>query len=187
MSLLHRDPEPTRADRDATLQRWRNREADLRSRMRPMGVGSPEQFLSRSGLETFEAMFAGAIPYPPISHTLKFLLVEASHGRAVFQGRPLYDHYNPLGSVHGGWIATLLDSAVACAVHTTLPQGKCYRTVELKVNFVRPVTEAEQLLRAVGEIIHVGSRIASADGSLIGPDGSLYAHACATCIIYDPD
>ncbi len=187
MTIRHRDPEPTRADQDATLQRWRERESELRSRMRPMGVGTREQFFSRSGLEAFEAMLAGEIPSPPISHSLKFLLVEASHGRVVFQGRPHYDHYNPIGSVHGGWISTLLDSAVACAVHSTLGQGKSYSTVELKVNFVKPLTEAVPLVRAIGETIHVGNRIATADGSLIGADGTLYAHATATCIIFDPD
>lgn len=186
MTIRHRDPEPTRANRETVLQRWRDREADLRSRMRPVGVSQREEFLARSGIEAFEAMFAGELPYPPISHTLKFLLVEASLGRAVFQGRPLFEHYNPIGHVHGGWITTLLDSAVACAVHTTLPQGRTYTTVELKVNFVRPVTEEVELVRAVGETIHVGNRIATSDGSLLGPDGTLYAHATSTCIIFEP-
>ncbi|HQX07815.1 MAG TPA: PaaI family thioesterase, partial [Zoogloea sp.] len=85
------------------------------------------------------------------------------------------------------WFATLLDSAMGCAVHSTLGQGKSYSTVELKVNFVKPLTEAVPLVRAIGETIHVGNRIATADGSLIGADGTLYAHATATCIIFDPD
>ena len=188
MTTQHRDPEPlTPADQSLTLDRWLKREAVLRTRLRGPGLCAPEQFMSRSGLGAFEAMFTGEIPQPPISHTLKFLLVEASFGRAVYQGRPLFEHYNPLGSVHGGWIATLLDSAVACAVHTTLPQGKVYRTVEFKVNCVRPLTDQVPLVRAIGTTVHVGNRIASADGQLIGPDGTLYAHASSTCVIFDPD
>ena len=94
-------------------------------------------------------------------------------------------HYNPIGTVHGGWIATLLDSCVGCAVHSTLPAGKAYTTAELKVNYVRAVTARVPLLRAIGTVIHVGGRMATADGRLVGPDGKLYAHASTTCFIFD--
>ena len=103
----------------------------------------------------------------------------------MFQGRPRPEHYNPIGSVHGGWIATLLDSCVGCSVHSTLAAGKAYTTAELKVNFVRPVTTRVPLLRAEGRVIHVGSRMATAEGRLSGPDGKLYAHASTTCFIFD--
>jgi uncharacterized protein (TIGR00369 family) len=103
----------------------------------------------------------------------------------VFQGRPRLHHCNPLGTVHGGWFATLLDSAVGCAVHTTLPAGKAYTTAELKINIVRPLTDKVPLVRAVGTVIHVGGRMATADGRLTGPDGKLYAHASTTCFIFD--
>jgi uncharacterized protein (TIGR00369 family) len=103
----------------------------------------------------------------------------------VFQGRPQLRHYNPLGTVHGGWIATLLDSCVGCAVHVSLPAGKGYTTAELKVNYVRAVTEKVGLVRAIGSVIHLGNRMATADGRLVGPDGTLYAHASTTCFIFD--
>jgi uncharacterized protein (TIGR00369 family) len=177
---------PTAADPAATLAAWQARDAELRRAMRECDVAAPSQLAGRSGLELFEAMFAGEVPYPPISQTLNFLLVEATHGRAVFQGQPLFAHYNPLGSVHGGWIATLLDSAVACAVHATLPAGRAYTTVELKVNYTRALTDRVPLVRAIGQVINVGGRIATSEGRLVGPDGKLYAHATTTCLIFDP-
>jgi uncharacterized protein (TIGR00369 family) len=106
-------------------------------------------------------------------------------GLAVFQGRPQRKHYNPLGSVHGGWFAALLDSAVGCAVHSTLPAGKGYTTLELKLNFVRPLTDAVPLVRAEGKVLHVGRQVATAEGRLEGPDGKLFAHATTTCLIFD--
>lgn len=168
-----------------TLARWEEEEAALRRVMRRSGVPQPEQVAGLSGMQVFEKMFSGELPYPPIGETLAFLPVEVGPGRAVFQGRPLDGHYNPLGSVHGGWIATVLDSCVACAVHSTLPPGKAYTTAELKVNFVRAVTTRVTLLRATGTVIHVGGRMATAEGRLEGPDGKLYAHASTTCFIFD--
>jgi uncharacterized protein (TIGR00369 family) len=103
----------------------------------------------------------------------------------VFQGRPLLRHYNPLGSVHGGWFATLLDSALGCAVHTTMPAGKAYTTAELKINIVRPLTDKVPLVRAEGKVIHGGNRMATADARLTGPDGKLYAHGSTTCFVFD--
>lgn len=172
-------------DPEQVLIQWQAHEAKLRQHMITSGVPRPEQVAGMSGMQIFDAMFAGALPYPPIGETLDFLPVEMSPGRAVFQGRPMDRHYNPLGTVHGGWIATVLDSCVACAVHTTLPAGKTYTTAELKVNFVRAVTTRVPLLRAVGTVIHVGTRMATADGRLVGPDGKLYAHASTTCFIFD--
>jgi len=130
-------------------------------------------------------MLAGEVPRAPISQTLDFLLVEVSAGHAEFQGRPQFTHYNPLGSVHGGWMATLLDSALGCAVHTRLPAGKAYTTLELKVNFVKSLRDHVPLVRAAGHVIHFVGRVATADGRLIGPDGTLYAHATTTCLIFD--
>jgi uncharacterized protein (TIGR00369 family) len=170
---------------EQVLTRWRNREADLRSRLGEPGLGRPEQLKGLTGMQMFEAMFAGEIPYPPISETLDFLLVEASPGHAEFQGRPLFEHYNPLGAVHGGWIATLLDSALACAVHTLLPAGKSYTTVELKVNYVKALSKDVPLVRAVADVIHLGGRIGTSQGRLIGPDDTLYAHASTTCLVME--
>jgi uncharacterized protein (TIGR00369 family) len=172
----------SRAD---TLAEWQAREAELRGRIREFGVARPEQVAGKSGLQLFEAMLAGELPAPPIGQTLDFLLVEAEVGRAVFQGRPLARHYNPMGGVHGGWFATLLDSAVGCAVHSTLGAGRGYTTAELKINIVRPLSERVPLVRAEGKVIHLGSHMATAEGRMTGPDGKLYAHASTTCFLFD--
>ena len=111
-------------DSEQTLQAWRARETELRSRFSQAGVARPDQVAGLSGMQFFEAIFAGRLPRPAIGDTLDFLPVEIEPGRAVFQGRPLPRHYNPLGTVHGGWFATLLDSALGCAVHASLPAGK---------------------------------------------------------------
>jgi len=150
------------------------------------GVATREQATGKSGLEFLRAMLAGDIPAPPISRTLDFILVEAEHGRAVFQGRPALDHYNPMGMIHGGWFATLLDSALGCAVQTILPVGKAYTTAELKINIVRPLSDRVPLVRADARIIHSGGRMATADARLTGHDGKLYAHGSTTCFIFEP-
>ncbi len=172
-------------DAAQVLAQWQADEAERRRTMVTSGVARPEQVAGLTGLQVFEKMFSGELPYPPIGETLDFLPLETAFGRAVFQGRPQFRHYNPLGTVHGGWIATLLDSCVGCAVHTTLPAGKAYTTAELKVNYVRAVTTKVPLLRAIGTTIHVGGRMATAEGRLVGPDGKLYAHASTTCFIFD--
>src|SRR5882672_2876918 len=143
------------------LAEWQAVDVKLRALQTEIGLRKPEQFAGRTGIQIFDAIIAGDIPKPPISDTLDFILVEALPGRVQFQGRPLFAHYNPLGTVHGGWIATLLDSALGCAVHTLLPAGKTYTTLELKVNFVKALTDRVPLVRAVGEIIHSGARIAT--------------------------
>ncbi|MES2100997.1 MAG: PaaI family thioesterase [Pseudomonadota bacterium] len=175
------------AARSATevLAQWEAREAERRTLMTTAGVPRPDQVAGLAGMQVFGKMFSGELPYPPIGETLDFLPIEIEPGHAVFQGRPMLRHYNPLGTVHGGWIATLLDSCVGCAVHSTLPAGKAYTTAELKINYVRAVTAKVLLLRAIGNVIHVGNRMATADGRLVGPDGKLYAHASTTCFIFD--
>jgi len=173
------------ADPTQLLAQWQARQADLRKVMLHAGVARPEQVAPLTGLQQLQAMLEGRLPYPPIADTLDFWLVEVEFGRAVFQGTPLLRHYNPLGSVHGGWIATLLDSCVGCAVHVSLPAGKAYTTAELKVNYVRAVTDRVGLVRAVGTVIHLGNRMATAEGRLVGPDGKLYAHATTTCFVFD--
>jgi uncharacterized protein (TIGR00369 family) len=107
-------------------------------------------------MEVFEAIFSGALPPAPIGDSLDFIPVHMETGVAIFQGRPQLRHYNPLGTVHGGWFCTLLDSAVGCAVHTTLPAGKGYTTLELKVNMLRPLTDAVPLVRAEGKVSEDG-------------------------------
>ena len=167
------------------IERWEAEEAAVRARLRASGVATPEQAAGRSGLELFAAIFAGELPPAPIGETLDFVPIHMAPGEAVFQGRPQRRHYNPLGTVHGGFFATLLDSAVGCAIHATLPAGRGYTTLELKVNMVRPLTDAVPLVRAEGKLIHAGRQVATAEGRIVGPDGKLYAHATTTCLIFD--
>ena len=136
-----------------------------------------------AGLDYLRAMIAGKLPQPPFAAIVGFTLVEAAEGRAVFAIEPMECHYNPSGAVHGGVACTLLDSAMGCAVHTTLPAGVGYTTVELKVNLVKGITSRTGPLRAEGRIIHRGSRVATAEGFLRGADGRLYAHGTTTCMI----
>jgi uncharacterized protein (TIGR00369 family) len=172
-------------DAAAVQAQWEAEAAARRTHLLPPGVARPDQVAGLSGLQFFQAIFDGQLPPPPIGETMDFLPIEMSHGRAVFQGTPLLRHYNPLGTVHGGWIATLLDSCVGCAVHTTLAAGRAYTTAELKINYVRAVTHRVPVLRAIGSVIHVGGRMATAEGRLVAPDGKLYAHASTTCFIFD--
>lgn len=168
------------------IEQWEADEARIRARLAAPGTAAPAQVAGLSGMQVFEAIFAGRLPQPPIGDSMDFLPVHMAPGEAVFQGRPKRRHYNPLGSVHGGWFATLLDSAVGCAVHTALPAGKGYTTLELKVNMVRALSDAVPLVRAEGKVIHLGRQVATAEGRLVGPDGKLYAHASTTCLVFDP-
>jgi uncharacterized protein (TIGR00369 family) len=150
-----------------------------------LGVASSDAIAQMDGLAQMQAMMRGELPAPPIAETLDFLVVEVEHGRAVFQGTPGVAHLNPLGTVHGGWYATLLDSALGCCIHASLPRGKGYTTLELKVNMIRALTPKVPRVRAVGQLIHLGGQTATADARLVGPDGKLYAHASTTCLIFD--
>ena len=148
------------------------------------GLAKPEMLAGKTGMEVMQAMLAGAIPFPHIAETLDFSLIEVSPGKAVFQGTPQLKHYNPLGSVHGGWYATLLDSALGCAVHTMMPVGRAYTTAELGVNIVRAASHQTGPLRAIGTVIHCGRQLATAEARIVGPDGKLYAHATTTCLVF---
>jgi uncharacterized protein (TIGR00369 family) len=170
------------------LQAWLAQEAEILTRMEQgagPGVARPEQVTNLNGLQMMQAMLQGNIPYAPIAKTLNFYLMEVSQGRAVFQGHPGPAHFNPMGTVHGGWYATLLDSALGCAVHTMMPVGRAYTTAELSVNLVRSVGHKVQRVRAEGTVIHCGRQLATAEARLIGPDGTLFAHATTTCLVFE--
>jgi uncharacterized protein (TIGR00369 family) len=149
------------------------------------GIAPPEQVRGLTGLELMQAVLAGTVPYAPIAATLDFGLIEVSAGKTIFQGTPQLKHYNPLGTVHGGWYATLLDSAVGCAVHTMLPAGRAYTTAEFSINIVRAASHKSGPLRAIGTVIHCGKQLATAEGKIVGSDGKLYAHATTTCLVFD--
>ena len=128
-----------------TLQRWLDEEKavlDAMAKGPGAGVSTPDQIAGKSGLELMQAMLRGELPFPPIAPTLDFTLVAVGDGTATFQGTPLPRHLNPLGTIHGGWFATLLDSALGCAVHTKMPPGRAYTTAELGVNLVKALTQA---------------------------------------------
>ena len=141
------------------------------------GVVPIELARTLDGLELFEGLLAGRYPAPPIMRTLGFSLLEVEAGRVVFG-------YNPLGSVHGGVAATLLDSVMGCCIHTMLKAGTGYTTVEIKVNYVRAMTDRTGPVRAEGKVINVGSRIATSEGRLIDAAGKLLAHGTTTCLIF---
>ena len=170
---------------EETLARWQAEEDAVRVRLAAgTGCARPADLWGRSGLEFFDAIFRGELPRPPIGDTLDFVPIHMERGVAVFQGRPQLKHYNPLGTVHGGWFATLLDSAMGCAVHSILTAGRGYTTLELKLNIVRSLTEAVRLVRAEGKLVHAGRQVATAEGHIVGADGKLYAHATTTCLIF---
>jgi len=150
----------------------------------PHGVTPLDEVKHLSGLEFMQGILEGRFPPAPITAALKFELVEVEHARAVFEGVPEFAFYNPISSVHGGYAATLLDSCMGCAVHTTLPAGKAYTTLEFKINFVRAMTEKTGRVRAEGRVIHPGSRAATAEGNLYDGDGKLLAHATTTCLVF---
>ncbi|HWD22695.1 MAG TPA: PaaI family thioesterase [Burkholderiales bacterium] len=136
-----------------------------------------------SGLEFLRAICDGRLPAPPIARLLGFRLVEVDAGHAAFEVMPGEQHYNPIGLVHGGLAMTLLDSAMGCAVHTRMPAGGGYTTLEAKTNLTRPITAQTGLLRAVGKVLHAGARVATAEGRLVDSSGKLYAHASTTCMV----
>jgi uncharacterized protein (TIGR00369 family) len=136
-----------------------------------------------SGLELLTGVMNNILPAPPIQQALDFRILQVERGRTIFAGIPKFEYYNPLGSVHGGYIAALLDSCMACAVHSTLEAGFSYATVEIKINYVRAVTSETGEVRAEGKVINAGKRIATAEGRLVDSAGKLYAHGTTTCLI----
>jgi len=138
-----------------------------------------------SGLEYLLAIWQGRIPPPPIAILLGMSIVSVEPGQVTF-GLDVGEHlYNPIGSVHGGVFCTLLDSAMGCAVHTSLDRGQAYTTLELKVNMVRALTMDTPGVAATGQVVSAGRRVVTASGQITGPDGALYAHATTTCLVFE--
>ena len=139
-----------------------------------------------SGLEFLQKIVSGELSPPPLASLMNFDLAEVREGYAVFAINPAEYHYNPIGVVHGGVAATLLDSAMGCAVHSTLPAGAAYTTLEIKVNFVRAMTAETGRVRCEAKLIHIGGRTATAEGRIVDEAGKLYAHGTTTCLILRP-
>jgi uncharacterized protein (TIGR00369 family) len=136
-----------------------------------------------AGLDFLRAIRDGRLPPPPIAQLLGMRLTVVEPGEAVFECTPGEQHYNPIGVVHGGLAMTLLDSAMTCAVQTRAPAGGGFTTVEAKTNFVRPITASTGVIRAMAKVLHIGSRLATAEGRIVDAAGKLYAHATTTCIV----
>jgi uncharacterized protein (TIGR00369 family) len=161
-----------------------NSPTPVQTKALPPGVTPLDQVKHLAGLEFMRGIMEGRFPPPPIAAALKFALVEVEDGRAVFEGVPEFAFYNPIGMVHGGYAATLLDSCMGCAVHAALPAGQAYTTLEFKINFVRPITDKTGRVRAEGRVIHPGSRAATAEGHIRDAQGKLLAHGTTTCLIF---
>ena len=138
---------------------------------------------SMPGAAFLRAIAEGKLPPPPIANLMGFDIVEVGEGEVVFSVEPREFHYNPIGMVHGGLAATLLDSAMGCAVHSLLPEGRAYTTLELKVNFIRALRGDTGVVRAIGKVVHLGGKVATAEGRLVDSAGKLYAHATTTCLL----
>ncbi len=137
-----------------------------------------------SGLEYLRGMADGTIDHPPISLLVDFKIVEVEEGLAVFELRPAEYHLNPFGAVHGGVTAGVLDAATGCAVHSTLPAGAGYTSVDIKVNYIRPITVDTGPIRCEGRIVHAGTRLAIAEGRMVDREGKLYAFGVSTCMVF---
>jgi len=149
----------------------------------PASVGKAA--LSMAGAAFLRAIAERRLPPPPIATLMGFDIEEVGEGRVVFAVEPQEYHYNPIGMVHGGLAATLLDSAMGCAVHSLLPEGRAYTTLELKVNYIRALKHDTGRVQAIGKVIHLGGKVATAEGSLIDGAGKLYAHGTTTCLLSD--
>ena len=137
-----------------------------------------------TGLEYMRRVMTGEVPPSGMVQLMNFKLVEVSEGRAVFSIKPDERHYNGLGIAHGGLAATLLDSATGCAINTMMPAGRIFTTLEMKINYVRPMVRETGEVRCEANVIHVGGRIATAEGRIVDCDGKLYAHGTATCMLF---
>jgi uncharacterized protein (TIGR00369 family) len=140
--------------------------------------------IERPPLDFLRAIASGELPNPPISELLGFFLEEVDEGRALFGADPGEQHYNPIGVVHAGLAATMLDSAMACAVHSALPEGSGYTTLETKFNLVRSISAETGRIEAEGKVVNLGRRVGTAEGRLVAAEsGKLLAHGTSTCLV----
>jgi uncharacterized protein (TIGR00369 family) len=157
------------------------------TRLEPQNIGPlPRgQITYLSGREILDQLLKGALPMPHFGPTLRMSLVEVDDGRVVFSGEPVDAFANPFGSVHGGWIAGILDSAMGCAVHSTLKPGQIYTTTSMTIQFVRALPPSQHRVRCEGRAVHTGARVSTAEGRLFDATGRLLAHGSETCLIMD--
>lgn len=160
---------------------------EMTKRERTYSWGNPQEGVELSkelsGIAYLQGMMRGEIPASPLIHTLDFEIGEVEEGSVSFVFEPKEFHYNPNGSVHGGVITSILDSAMGCTLHSLLPKGMVYTTLELKVNFLKMVHDQTGKLVAAGKIIHLGGRTALVEADLRNESGKVYAHAVSTCLL----
>jgi uncharacterized protein (TIGR00369 family) len=170
-----------------TLAQWLEDEQKIlagRPNGRPIGLLDKSKTTTMTGMEVMQAVMRGDLPNGPMAATCGYLIVALEPGQATLQGNPTESVMNVQGSVHGGWFASILDGAVGNAIHTMLPAGTGYTTLDLSVKMTRAIVPAPGMrVRAIGKIIQVGRQVATAEGRIVGPDGKLYAHATTTCLI----
>lgn len=171
--------------RDEKLSLWLQEEQTVRNQLGAAGTSRLAEVASLEPAEFFERVRRGELPSPPIGALMDFIPLRWAPGEFVFQGTPDERHYNPLGSVHGGYAATLLDSCMGCAIHTRLKKGQGYTTLDLRISYVRALSTAIGPVRAEGKVIHVGRSTALAEGRLYDVDDRLYAIGSTTCMILD--
>lgn len=172
-------------NREERIAAWRHEEQAIRASLAAPGTLSLPEVAAMEPLDFFARIGRGELPSPPINELMDFTPLRWDSGLFVFQGSPGSQHYNPLGSVHGGYIATLLDSCMGCAVHTMLRPGQGYTTSDLRVSYIRALRTDAGPVRAEGRIIHLGRSTALAEGRLYDVDERLYAVASTTCLILD--
>jgi uncharacterized protein (TIGR00369 family) len=151
----------------------------------PFGLTPPDVLASMSGIDFLRKMFAGEMPHATMMQQVGLTGGSAEPGFVLFRAIPGPQHYNPVGSVHGGFTATLLDSAMGCAVHSMLPAGTLYTSLEFKISLIRPVTKDLGEVRAEGRVLNVGRRVGTADGKLLDAKGRLLAHGTTTCLVFE--
>jgi uncharacterized protein (TIGR00369 family) len=169
---------------EEVLAQWKAQEAAIRATLGDPGALSMAQVSALEPKEFFEGIARGELPCPPIGVLLDFVPIEWSSGTFTFQGTPDTRHYNPLGAVHGGYAATLLDSCMGCAIHTRLQKGQGYTTLDLRISYVRGMNEATGPVRAEGKVVHVGRSTALAEGRIVDASGRLYATGTTTCMLF---
>lgn len=173
--------------REEKLNQWRQEEQAIRERLGAAGTMRLTEVASLEPSEFFDGIGRGDLPCPPIGALMDFIPLHWSPGEFIFQGTPDERHYNPLGSVHGGYAATLLDSCMGCAIHSLLKKGQGYTTLDLRISYVRALNHAVGPVRAEGKVLHVGRSTALAEGRLYDVDDRLYAIGSTTCMILNMD
>jgi uncharacterized protein (TIGR00369 family) len=166
------------------LALWKAQEAAIRASLGPPGALSMAQVSALEPREFFESVARGELPSPPIGVLMDFIPIEWAPGTFVFQGTPDTRHYNPLGAVHGGYAATLLDSCMGCAIHTRLSKGQGYTTLDLRISYVRAMDQNTGPVRAEGKLVHMGRSTALAEGRIVDASGRLYATGTTTCMLF---